>query len=205
MRASGPTTTTTMLGRKESNLQPSASEAAALPVAPLPNALLPMSGWRGSNPRVSGWKPDAFPPGDTRMWDRRELNPQPRAEEALALPVELQTRDGRGEDRTHHARERAAGLRPAGPPLVTSRPCSRARPAEPATFTTDIRAVRERRNKSGRRESNPLLREGVPVPNQWATPACARQEGVEPSAAGFGGPCPYRWGFCRRWLRSAVD
>lgn len=27
-----------MLGRKESNLQPSASEAAALPVAPLPNA-----------------------------------------------------------------------------------------------------------------------------------------------------------------------
>lgn len=92
MRASGPTTTTTMLGRKESNLQPSASEAAALPVAPLPNALLPMSGWRGSNPRVSGWKPDAFPLGDTRMWDRRELNPQPRAEEALALPVELQTR-----------------------------------------------------------------------------------------------------------------
>ena len=38
MRASGPTTTTTMLRRKESNLQPSASEAAALPVAPLPNA-----------------------------------------------------------------------------------------------------------------------------------------------------------------------
>ena len=26
----------------------------------------------------------------------------------------------------------------------------------------------------------------------------ARQEGVEPSAAGFGGPCPCRWGFCRR-------
>ena len=57
---------------------------------------------------------------------------------------------------------------------------------------------------SGWRESNPLLREGVPVPNQWATPACARQEGVEPSAAGFGGPCPYRWGFCRRGLRSPV-
>lgn len=37
MRASGPTTTT-MLERKESNLQPSASEAAALPVAPLPKA-----------------------------------------------------------------------------------------------------------------------------------------------------------------------
>ena len=32
-----------------------------------------------------------------------------------------------------------------------------------------------------------------------------RHEGVEPSTAGFGGPCPYRWGFCRRGLSSAVD
>jgi hypothetical protein len=48
MRASGPTTTTTMLGRKESNLQPSASEAAALPVAPLPNAPSPVKGGRST-------------------------------------------------------------------------------------------------------------------------------------------------------------
>ena len=34
----GRRTRAAMLGRKESNLQPSASEAAALPVAPLPNA-----------------------------------------------------------------------------------------------------------------------------------------------------------------------
>ena len=35
-------------------------------------------------------------------------------------------------------------------------------------------------------------------PTTGPHPRCTRQEGVEPSAAGFGGPCPCRWGFCRR-------
>jgi hypothetical protein len=38
---------------------------------------------------------------------------------------------------------------------------------------------------SGRRESNPLLREGVPVPNQWATPAFEKEEAGELSPPGL--------------------
>lgn len=52
-----------MLGRKDLNLQPAASKAVAPPLS-----YAPLSGWRESNPRVSGWKPDAFPLGDTRLW-----------------------------------------------------------------------------------------------------------------------------------------
>ncbi len=113
MRASGPRTTTTMLGRKESNLQPSASEAAALPVAPLPNA-----GAEGLEPSAHRFK------GGRSTVELRQ-----------------EQRDGRGEDRTHRARERAAGLRPV---LVRRAPDS-----ERATFTTAIRAVRERRRRAG--------------------------------------------------------
>lgn len=112
-----------MLGRKESNLQPSASEAAALPVAPLPNA-----GAEGVEPSAGRFKG-----GRSTV----ELRPKSNVMDGVRIELTMLAL-------------RAAGLRPAGPPLVTSRPCSpRARAAERATFTTAIRAVRERRRRAG--------------------------------------------------------
>lgn len=105
------------------------------------NPLLPIttkSGWRESNPRVSGWKPDAFPLGDTRIVGPEGVEPSSsRVRGACSASRATDPKSGRSENRTHHARERAAGLRPAGPPLVTFRPCDALH---------------------GRKESNPQLR-----------------------------------------------
>lgn len=178
MRASGPTTTTTMLERKESNLQPSASEADALPVAPLPNA-----GAEGLEPSAHRFKG-----GRSTV----ELRPKSNMMDGVRIELTMLASERRGYGPLDH--------RWSHPVLVAARSSCRARDVH-HWYSRCQRTTK----KSGRRESNPLLREGVPVPNQWATPACARHEGVEPSTAGFGGPCPYRWGFCRRGLSSAVD
>ena len=136
----------------------------------------------------------------TTLRSVRESNPPRCRDRAVASPDASQTR---------HQQVGAEGIEP---PSRGNRP--RALPLDDAprrsgrqglnlrSLASDASAIPLRyalMNQYPLRESNPLLREGVPVPSQWATPACARQEGVEPSAVGFGGPCPYRWGFCRRW------
>ena len=82
------------LGRKESNLQPSASEAAALPVAPLPNGLLGNGRGenrthrapkerRGYNPLDHHWSPHVR--SSLAMHGRKESNLQRRVLEARTL------------------------------------------------------------------------------------------------------------------------
>lgn len=70
--------------------------------------LLPIttkSGWRESNPRVSGWKPDAFPLGDTLIVGPEGVEPSSsRVRGACSASRATDPKSGRSENRTHHAR-----------------------------------------------------------------------------------------------------